>query len=138
MKRFLPLIVFAASILGLPAQATPVLSGKYVYSWIEFCPGAGPTPTPSLSETSGLMTFVPATGKVSLTAQQLGGNPPVASEVGGSTTYSVTSTTLTIGSSTYKAYFGKVAAGITLYVGANGLYTGETPNCEDQFTLAQE
>jgi len=121
--------------------ATPVLSGKYLYSQISDCASTVDGTTFPSSMMSALTTFNSSTGALSYAGSIVhfaGVNSYKIDPVSGNTTFSNTKSTLTIGSEVYQVtYSAKQGNVIALSgVGTSIPQTGET--CGDQVQLTKQ
>src|SRR5258708_31642 len=117
MSKQLASAAISAFLFCAPAMATtvtPVISGKYRYTWVESC--FQNHMIVGTSQTVGILDANAATKTVTLNALQSGGNPPTLSHISGSGSYANTSTTFSIhtgsGTKTYQAFYGKITNGI--------------------------
>jgi hypothetical protein len=94
-------------------RGLPILSGTYIWTWFESCamltgPGVG-----GVGHETGLLTFNPRTGVVSRDAWGTSGWQ--LARKSGTTNYSNTATTITIGGDTYQLFYGALPNSIITY-----------------------
>jgi hypothetical protein len=123
-------VLFGGSIIAVlmfsPVMAnTPVLSGKYAFSSVVNCGSAGS----GVSQTSGLLTFDPTAGTVSIVGNVIDGDPPVMRSTVATVSFSNTSGTITVNGVTYQATFGKLSRGIATYLTYIGVYSQDGHAC---------
>ena len=103
---------FTATAMAQSPQTVPILSGGYVLTAMENC-----LPVSSgLRNETGTLTFDPKSGTVKISVYLMSGDPLTLSQSKGATTYSNSAKTLTLGSTTYQATYGKREKGIATYV----------------------
>src|SRR3954468_11941537 len=112
MKRSLSVSLVVGVLLSLAAtgnaappparqNATPVLTGTYVFTWFESCRHVDTGTLSGNGQTTGLLTFNAANGTVTLSGFQPGGLPLALMPIAGAGTYSNTATTFTLDADTF-------------------------------------
>ena len=130
------LLVSALSSQSL-ARTNPALSGKYVFTRVSQCvPNGGGAV--GVEQQSGTLNFNSATGTVVADTYTAQGNPPMLTFAHESAPYSVTSTTFTLGATTYQATYGKTTKGITTYLSYIGVVSDDGSTCADEGWLSHQ
>ena|SRR6266436_707082 len=136
LKQFTS-VATATVLFCLPAMAAPpapVISGNYILTETQLCPVGGLGSSPG-TEVSGIANFH-ANGTVTSNIYVTQNTPfALVSQAGLPTPYSNTSTTITVGTNTYKASYGGVKNGKATYVSAIAVIAGPNGPCADLFTL---
>jgi len=89
-------------------QDVPQLSGTYVFNATQNClPSTG-----DLESLTGTMTFDPSTGKMKLFEYITSGNPLTLQKGKGTDIFSNSASTFTLDSTTFQAFYGKLAKGV--------------------------
>jgi len=151
MKRSLVVSFVVGVVLSLAAtghaappaarqNTTPVLTGTYVYTWFESCRRTDTGALSGNGQTTGLLTFNPATSVVTLSGFQPSGLPLTLLAIAGAGTYSNTTTTFTLDADTFQAFYGDVAKdGTANYMSYIGVVNGEPgSSCSDQGQLVRQ
>jgi hypothetical protein len=122
-----------ATTLTTPAlaAAVPQLSGSYVYTANEICPGGGG----SLYQATGTAKFDPAAGSAKLDFYASVGNGPELLRVRSTQTYSNTATALSLGANTYHIVYGPVQNGVATAASFIGLVK-DGASCSFQGAIA--
>src|SRR5262249_16235137 len=117
--------IIASAIAGAASvraenEAVPQLSGTYVFNATQNClPSTG-----DLQSLTGTMTFDPSTGKMKVCEYITSGNPLTLEKGKGTDIFSNSASTFTLDSTTFQAFYGKLAKGIATSFSFIGVIPG--------------